>query len=387
MGTILKTAFYMKKLAFISIFAALLLLGCSKDFGIPVLPETPVFFVNFTVNGVPYSYTAGSGGIYHFTEYSRADYDQLEQSGRFSIQDCATSDCPNSIQFIFKRNINSNILLESSNLAYKYFDTAHTEIVYPITVVPTIDTLYSNVTVAISKYINSNPTNTIASSKNNLPLQANITKEDKVNIGISAEQRSNGVKYASRMDYFPAAPDSCKSVQIRADITGGKVNLQAITTQAQAAFAWQNGATSSQISIDYVSGANYTVTVSSAISAACSATTSMGNFPDLLQNTTLLTPTFSINHFPAIEKINAEGIEIQWYDDMGILYSSANSIQPDATYFTITNISDYLPNEAGIPTLKMDVEYRCVIKAPAGGFGAPAGVVLEGKGVIAVGKE
>jgi hypothetical protein len=72
---------------------------------------------------------------------------------------------------------------------------------------------------------------------------------------------------------------------------------------------------------------------------------------------------------------------------MGILHSSANIIQPEATYFTITNISDYLPNEAGIPTLKMDVAYRCVIKAPSSGLGIPAGVVLEGKGVIAVGKE
>lgn len=387
MGTIQNIAFYMKKIIFISVFAILLLLGCSKDFGIPELPETPVFFVDFTINGEPYSYTAGNEGIYHFTEYSRADYDQLAQSGRFSIQDCATSDCPNSIQFIFKRNINSNILLESSNLAYKYIDTADTETIYPITVVPTKDTIYSNVAVAVSKYFNGSPTNTIASSKNNLPLQANITKEDKVNIRIGAEQRSNGVKYASSMDYFPSAPDSCKSVQIRANITGGKVVLQAITTQAQAAFTWQNGATSSEISIDYEPNASYTVNVSSAIDAACLATASMGNLPDILQNTTLLTPAFAINHFPAIEKINAEGIEIRWYDDMGILHSSANIIQPEATYFTITNISDYLPNEAGIPTLKMDVAYRCVIKAPSSGLGIPAGVVLEGKGVIAVGKE
>lgn len=378
----------MKKLVFISVFAALLLSSCSKDIGIPVLPETPVFFVDGTVNGIAYSYTAGSNGIYHFTGYSREDNGQLEQSGRFSIQDCATSNCANSIQFIFKRNSNSNILLQSSNIAYKYADSANviSGIVFPISVVPTQDTLYSNVTVTVLEYNGGSPTNTIASSKNNLPLQANITKEDKVNIGIGAIQRSNGVKYASRMDYFPSAPDSCKPVQIRADITGGKVVLQAITTQAQAAFTWQNGATGSQLSRDYVPGAAYAVTVSSAIDAACSATASMGNLPNILQNTTLLTPAFSIEHFPAVEKINAEGVEIRWYDDTGVLHSSANAIQADSTYFTITNMSDYLTNEAGIPTVKMDVEYRCMVQAPANSTSSPAAILLKGKGVIAVGK-
>ena len=110
----------MKKLVFISIFAAILLSGCSKEIGIPVLPETPVFFVNGTVDGIDYSYTAGSEGIYHFTEYLKEGNDQQAQSGRFSIQDCAMGSCPNSIQFIFKRNINSNILLASSNIAYKF---------------------------------------------------------------------------------------------------------------------------------------------------------------------------------------------------------------------------------------------------------------------------
>ncbi len=379
----------MKKLVFISVFAALLLSSCSKEIGIPILPETPVFFVNGTVDGLAYSYTAGSNGIYHFTGYSREGNGQLEQSGRFSIQDCAMSNCANSIQFIFKRNINSNILLQSSNIAYKYADSAGTMngIIYPISVVPTQDTLYSNITVNVLEYMNGSPTNTIASSKNNLPLQANITKEDKVNIGIGAVQRSNGVKYASRMDYFPSAPDSCKPVQIRADITGGKVILQAITTQAQAAFTWQTGATSSQISIDYVPDSSYTVNVSSAIDAACSATASIGNLPDLLQNTTLLTPAFSIEHFPAVEQRNAEGVEIRWYDDMGVLYSSINALQTDSTYFTITNISDYLPNEAGTPTVKMDVEYRCIIRELVNTSGFPINVVLKGQGVIAVGKE
>ncbi len=378
----------MKKLVFISVFAALLLSSCSKEIGIPILPETPVFFVDGTVDGVAYSYTAGSDGIYHFTGYSREDNGQQEQSGRFSIQDCATSNCANSIQFIFKRNSNSNILLQSSNIAYKYADSANVinGIVFPISVVPTQDTLYSNIAVTVLEYNGGSPTNTIASSKNNLPLQANITKEDKVNIGIGAIQRSNGVKYASRMDYFPSAPDSCKPVQIRADITGSKVVLQAITTQAQAAFIWQNGATGSQLSRDYVPGAAYAVTVSSAIDAACSATASIGNLPDILQNTTLLTPAFSIEHFPAVEKINAEGVEIRRYDDTGVLYSSANAIQTDSTYFTITNMSDYLTNEAGIPTVKMDIEYRCLVKAPANSSGSPAAILLKGKGVIAVGK-
>jgi hypothetical protein len=378
----------MKKLVFISIFAALLLSSCSKEIGIPVLPETPVFFVDGTVDGIAYSYTAGSDGIYHFTGYSREDNGQLEQSGRFSIQDCAISNCANSIQFIFKRNSNSNILLQSSNIAYKYADSASTinGIIYPINVVPTQDTIYSNIAVTVLEYNGGSPTNTIASSKNNLPLQANITKEDKVNIGIGAIQRSNGVKYASRMDYYPSAPDSCKPVQIRADITGGKVTLQAITTQAQASFSWQNGATSSQISIDYIPGSSYTVNVYSPIDAACSTTASMGNLPDLLQNTTLLTPAFSIEDFPAVEKIYAEGVEIRWYDDTGVLHSSANAIQADSTYFTITNMSDYLTNEAGIPTVKMNVEYQCMVKAPANSTGLPAPILLKGKGVIAVGK-
>jgi hypothetical protein len=378
----------MKKLVFISIFAALLLSSCSKEIGIPVLPETPVFFVDGTVDGIAYSYTAGSDGIYHFTGYSREDNGQLEQSGRFSIQDCAISNCANSIQFIFKRNSNSNILLQSSNIAYKYADSASTinGIIYPINVVPTQDTIYSNIAVTVLEYNGGSPTNTIASSKNNLPLQANITKEDKVNIGIGAIQRSNGVKYTSRMDYYPSAPDSCKPVQIRADITGGKVTLQAITTQAQASFSWQNGATSSQISIDYIPGSSYTVNVYSPIDAACSTTASMGNLPDLLQNTTLLTPAFSIEDFPAVEKIYAEGVEIRWYDDTGVLHSSANAIQADSTYFTITNMSDYLTNEAGIPTVKMNVEYQCMVKAPANSTGLPAPILLKGKGVIAVGK-
>jgi len=378
----------MKKLVFISVFAALLLSSCSKDIGIPVLPETPVFFVDGTVDGIVYSYTAGSDGIYHFTGYSKEDNGQLEQSGRFSIQDCAISNCANSIQFIFKRNSNSNILLQSSNIAYKYADSASTTngIIYPINVVPTQDTIYSNIAVTVLEYNGGSPTNTIASSKNNLPLQANITKEDKVNIGIGAIQRSNGVKYTSRMDYYPSAPDSCKPVQIRADITGGKVTLQAITTQAQASFTWQNGATSSQISIDYVPGSSYTVNVYSPIDAACFTTASMGNLPDILQNTTLLTPAFSIEDFPAVEKIYAEGVEIRWYDDTGVLHSSANAIQADSTYFTITNMSDYLTNEAGIPTVKMNVEYQCMVKAPANSTGLPAPILLKGKGVIAVGK-
>jgi hypothetical protein len=379
----------MKKLAFISVFAVLLLSSCSKEIGIPVLPETPVFFVSGTVDGEAYSYTAGSDGIYHFTGYSREDNGQQEQSGRFSIQDCAMSNCANSIQFIFKRNSNSNILFQSSNIAYKYADSANviSGIVFPISVVPTQDTLYSNVTVTVLEYIGGSPTNTIASSKNNLPLQANINKEDKVNIGIGAVQRSNGVKYASRMDYFPSAPDSCKPVQIRADITGGKVILQAITTQAQAAFIWHNGATSSELSRDYVPGASYAVTVSSAIDEACSSVASINNLPDIVQNTTLLTPAFDIKHFPAVEQRNAEGVEIRWYDDMGVLYSSTNALQTDSTYFTITNISDYLPNEAGTPTVKMDVEYRCIIKELANTSGFPINIVLKGQGVIAVGKE
>jgi hypothetical protein len=379
----------MKNLVFISVFAALLLSSCSKEIGIPVLPETPVFFVNGTVNGIAYSYTAGSEKIYHFTGFSKEDNGQLAQSGRFSIQDCAMSNCPNSIQFIFKRNITSNIILQSSNLAYKYADSASlmNGVVYPISVVPTQDTLFSNVAVTVLEYIGSNPTKTIASSKNNLPLQANITKEDKINIEIGAVQRSNGVKYASRMDYFPSAPDSCKPVQIRADITGSKVILQAITTQSQVNYTWQNGAISSELTRDYVPGAAYSVTVSSAIGAACSSVASIGNLPDFSQNTTLLTPTFSINHFPAIEKTNTEGVEIRWYDGTGVLLSSANATQTDSTYFTITNVGDYLPNEDGISTVKMDVEYRCIVKVSPNSSGFPVNIVLKGKGVIAVGQE
>ncbi len=60
-----------------------------------------------------------------------------------------------------------------------------------------------------------------------------------------------------------------------------------------------------------------------------------------------------------VDSLHLSHVVIKWRDANGTVYSSAGLEQPSSSYFTITEASEYIPNELGNPTRKYSFELTC----------------------------
>jgi len=63
---------------------------------------------------------------------------------------------------------------------------------------------------------------------------------------------------------------------------------------------------------------------------------------------------------PVIDPLDLSGIVIEWTDANGAVWTSNNDLQTSAnSVFKVVSVEDYLNNENGDPTKKIQVEFSC----------------------------
>jgi hypothetical protein len=55
------------------------------------------------------------------------------------------------------------------------------------------------------------------------------------------------------------------------------------------------------------------------------------------------------------------GVTVEWTDESGTTYSSSKVVQDAASKFTITGVSEYIPDQAGHKTLALDLRINCKV--------------------------
>lgn len=354
------------KYLIISIAAVLLFLSsCAlqKDV-LEGISNDPVFFIQVT-NGGPAisSVTAGTDSIYLFTSYELDDQGFSVLTGRFAKEKCiSTPGCPGEIAFSFRREG----ILPLYNPGNMPFLTNTVDSFYQVMVIPQ-DTIGQVVAISLED-------NSGASSS--FPLVSNITDSSTI-IAVSLTSPANGVTTSVAQTLVPSNPDQCQPVHLLARVENGQVELQTDISSGDFSFAW--GTATNTGTTAYLSGAEYTVTVTSA-DHLCTTVLSVSNLPATTNGQWIRTPDFVTEVTGPFPPEQRNGVEITVVDPTGNMMTTTGATQSESSFFTILSAKDYLSNENGEKTIQMTIQFDCQMTSPL----LSGTQTFSGKGVIAV---
>lgn len=168
--------------------------------------------------------------------------------------------------------------------------------------------------------------------------------------------------------FFRQSPDatSLDFTVLQLDSQGSTFRFKATGIDNQTGYLqWTFGdgqsETGSEAQHTYLDSAAYVKTVTltqykTAISDTNSVSRNIAilNYPGCVSN-------FSVTRTYIDDPVMLSGVTVEWTDESGITYSSRNVVQDATSRFTITGISEYIPDQAGRKTVALDLLINCKV--------------------------
>lgn len=338
----------MKKVLFFGFPLSLLFFSCSKELEPTPGDDSPVFNVLFTAGSEKNTISAGLENIYLFTNYE-IDSSKVNLTGTFSNVDCRESLCPGTLKFIMRLDKDQ---YNPQVLNYSYLRNMDPSVSFQTLTVAATDTTNRDFNIQL-----------LGQESTSSPLNVNIFDTAPVELKVSATDRTNLVKSAIKMNYLPEYPDSCHSVRLLAKVENGVATFRAEINGTNLNYSWNNGVSdTSDIMISDITTFNnsFEVTVTSP-DAGCQSITSLSNLPQNTGNEWISSTGVDISTSGLLNSQQQTGVKIEWTDINGNQFSSADFDQSFGSYFKILNIEPYQLNENGQQTLKLSIEFKCLL--------------------------
>ncbi|MCC6460328.1 MAG: hypothetical protein IT260_07640 [Saprospiraceae bacterium] len=341
---------------------------CQKG-DIPIGPsEDPVFMVNYRIDNLIFNQVAGIQGVYLFTN-SALDKDEVwEFSGSFASDTCRTADCPGTLRFIWRNNAAANDFSTTWRLG-----------LFPMYYASNSDSTRFGTYLSFlaGSSAAQEPIWTLDNSQDLIAQQVYFVGQNgPLQTKVSAVHQAG---YRSSLDqqFFPLENQFCVQAALEAQIDTPFVQLKVIPlTPGSYEYHWFNDSSALETQANWVVDEEYAVTITD-IAQGCSAVLSLGNLPpSRAQIQTGMVLGESKGTVPA----QTGGPVIEWIDEEGNAWRSDRKPQLYSQgQFYVLDISDYLSNENGQPTMLMQVSWFCQLYNAAGDTR-----FCNGSGIIAV---
>lgn len=338
----------MKKILLFGFPLSLLYVSCSKELEPVSGDRSPVFNVLFTSGLEKNTVSAGLENIYLFTDY-QIDSNKVNLSGTFANADCKESVCPGALKFTLRLD-KDNFYPESWN--YSFLKNIDPLVNFQTLTVTATDTTNRDFSIQM-----------LGQESSASPLSVNIFNTDPVELKLNATDRVTQVMSSVKMRYMPEYPDSCRAVRLLAKVEDGTATFRAEINGTNLNYDWSNGANDTNlviISDITIPGNSFEVTVTSP-DAGCYAITTLSNLPEDTGNQWISSTSPEVSISGLQNSKQQSGVGIEWTDNSGNQFSSISFDQPVSSYFKILNIEPYQPNENGQQTLKLTIDFRCLL--------------------------
>ena len=356
----------MKKNYFIYTIAFLLLsaVSCKKEDPKPdqSQAQAPVFAFSGEINGLPISLQAGINDIFISTSYTLDQNGVYEYNSEFRSKNCS-SNCPNTLKISIKDYrpstakptvIDSSIAVGNylfaapSGIASRFNQTFmggllnKTGILYTWDFGDQTPVIQASTYTITHTYLQPGTYNVTLIVKDSSLCTSSITNAIKLG-------QTNNTLTAT---YYPINTTG-DSVLFTAAPTGGT---------APYSYSWDfgdgNSSTLAGPIHQYASAGTYLTTLSLTDAAGNTNTQRANiNVPSTFGCAAFFHPS-TLN--TVLDPLDLKGITIEWTDPSGKLWTSNNDQQTSAnSSFKIVSVENYLNNEDGEPTKKLQVEFSC----------------------------
>lgn len=357
----------MKKALIFPIFLTLLISACSKT-DAPNGFNDPVFKVFFTIDTLQGdSIIAGIDGIYLFTNYTTTN-ENFHSVNTFADAGCPAGDCPGSLSFEFSNSVLNDTAFSGGSYRYIQLDTVSITIFnwggFGAPYLQHIFTLDTD-----PPYVDSTTAQGVTYQILDMPNQ-----QTHITLRSTAP---NGVVSRLEREFIPSNIYQFPSVALIADREGDGYRVRAFNDwngPIIEKYNWNTGDTLNAVFIDSLSNlSEVAVTVTDADGNAAIAALANLPFP--------ITSNYRSVPLTVQSSFYFDGqIAIQWIDPEGIQWRSDLSPQPQGfSFFEVLEMEPYEPNENGLETRKLRVNFNCTL-FNAAGDSRP----FTGQGVIAM---
>lgn len=330
--------------------------GCKKnDPPIPVTEESPVFYCKCNLDASSYAFEAGVNSYYMFTSFH---IDSLRTQYIFSgeLKPVGTQ-AAKSISFDIKDVVFNP--LSGSHIdsirpgAYKYWTDSTSKDKYAIV-------KFDGGTVSNTQAIGIKWDFGDGSSSNTTNNPSHIYDSAGVYNVCATTYYKDGCNDAICYPINVMADELC-SADIYCSFSGDTVLFQAIADANTYSFLWDfgDGETGSGKSIShyYATKSVYTVSLKTMNFSKCQASRYIR-----LKHPTLATGcTSNFKYEKSIHDIATKKsiITVNWKNEQGMVFTTANLIQPPDAYFDIISIDDYFSNEKNQKTKRIRARFSC----------------------------
>ncbi len=339
------------------IFVSIALFGCKPEEHTPAEGE-PIFSTQGTVDGQAFSITAGVSDYYMFTNYSLDTGNVFSFNGSFKTVDCDTI-CNNSLSITFRNyKIDAN---QATAFSQSMSLPPHNVFSSPSGTPTSMQVDFIAITMGGqasdllwdfgdgTSSIEANPQHTyVVPGIYEVCLTANYI--DGCNRSI-CNTLNNNLPGADCDASFSATPNG-NTVAFTASPTGNGPFTYAwdfgdgTTTNTQGASHTYSSPGVYQVCLTTTSSDNCTSSICKNIATDNANTCSV----DYLADTTVLS-----------NPLNLATVELAWTDENGKVFTSKSDTQPSSSHFEILSIEDFVDNELGAKTKKLNVEFHCVL--------------------------
>jgi PKD repeat protein len=358
----------MKKNYFICliILISVSITSCKKDDPKPISQsqaQAPVFSFSGEINGMPLSLQAGMNDYFVSTSYALNQNGVYEFNSSFKNKNCA-SNCPNSLSISindYHTSATEHFVIDSAITAGNYQFAAPSGI--PAQFVQSfIGGLWNKAGASYSWNFGDNtpvvkttlPTITHKYEHSGIYNVA-LTVLD--NTGLCTSTIINTIKFGqlenTLLGYYSPANIIGDSVLFTTAAAGGV---------APYTYLWDFGdgsvSASSAPIHKYASSGAYSTSLT--IKDA-NGDTDVQHAYVVVQSSSACASYFRPTTLTTVkDSLNLSGITIEWTDPSGVVWTSYNDKQTsENSFFKIISVEDYLPNENGNPTKKMQVAFAC----------------------------
>ncbi len=341
----------------------ILLLGCKKEHLQPGnVNGAPVFYFKGNVNGQPVDLEAGVNNYYMYSLYLTDANNVLNFEGTLQQTNCPN--CANNISFTIKDFKIENNFTADSSLVVSYYPYMSPSGGSPTSFSTTFKPqTYDSVTSYSWNFGDGNSLQTTGKSAVHTyihPGNYNVLLQVTANCNGAISNPVNvGTPLASLVTSILITSDTSYTLSMVAKVTGGATPYK---------YLWNfgDGSTSALAapSHPYTQAGIYQISLSVTDANGLTSTVSLDT------STSGYSPACIVNFRSSLYAVpNPDAfsnIVITYTDASGDVYSSANILQPSASYFQILNVAGYQNNLNNQPTKQLHVQFSCMVQDSRG---------------------
>lgn len=334
------------------------LLGCKKKDPVETT-EASVFSFTGNINGNYVSYSSGINDYYMFSSYNTDVNNVREFSGELKLKNCSGI-CSNSLKIKIKnyRDLSgptTSIDSLINNSYYAYSIPTGNAAAYSVTLIP--------------QFVGGTPQtyswtfhdgNTSAASS---PIKI-YNKSGKYSVSLSIQSTALCTSTLSNIIKIGQTGNEVESNFTVSTPTGNVLSFtaQPVLGTPPYSYNWDFGDGNTST----LANPTHTYSTNGVYLTSLTVTDANNNSATYQNNINTQSPGTCLTRFTYVKSaianpFNLSNVIVEWTDSNGIVYTSENNTQPSTSGFQITSVEEYLINENGQKTKKINGVLNCTL--------------------------